>query len=41
VWSSGNRVRHLPVLEGERLIGILSIADVVRALRPARIDFPE
>jgi CBS domain-containing protein len=38
---SGNRIRHLPVLEGERLLGILSITDVVRALRPARIDFPE
>lgn len=27
-----NRIRHLPVMEGERLTGIISITDVVRAL---------
>jgi CBS domain-containing protein len=31
----------LPVVEGRALVGMLSITDVVRALRPARIDFPD
>ena len=34
------RIRHLPVVDGKTLIGMLSISDIVRALRPARIDFP-
>ncbi len=31
---SKNRIRHLPVIEKKRLIGMISITDVVRALRP-------
>ena len=37
---SGKRIRHLPVVDGKALIGMLSITDIIRALRPARIDFP-
>lgn len=37
---SSNRIRHLPVVDGKALVGMLSISDIVRALRPARIDFP-
>jgi len=39
-WMSSKRIRHLPVVEGKVLIGMLSISDIIRALRPARIDFP-
>ena len=28
-----NKIRHLPVMEGERLIGIISIGDLVNACR--------
>ncbi len=37
---SRHRFRHLPVVDDTTLVGILSISDIVRALRPARIDFP-
>lgn len=29
-----HRIRHLPVIENQQLIGMISISDVVRALRP-------
>lgn len=35
-----NRFRHLPVVKGKILIGMLSTSDILQALRPARIDFP-
>jgi len=34
------RFRHLPVVDVKLLIGMLSISDLLQALRPARIDFP-
>jgi CBS domain-containing protein len=36
---SSHRIRHLPVVDGKTLVGMLSISDIVPALRPARIDF--
>jgi len=33
-----HRVRHLPVVEGDQLIGVVSIGDVVRALMGAQQD---
>jgi CBS domain-containing protein len=37
---SRHRFRHLPVVDAKLLIGMLSISDLLQALRPARIDFP-
>ncbi len=34
---SNNRIRHLPVLEEGKMIGLISITDVVRALRSCRL----
>jgi len=28
---SGTRIRHLPVIEDEKLVGLISIGDVVRS----------
>jgi CBS domain-containing protein len=38
---SANGIRHLSVVDGKTLLGMLSISDIVRALRPARIEFPD
>jgi len=37
---SSNKFRHLPVIDAKKLVGMLSISDILKALRPARIDFP-
>jgi CBS domain-containing protein len=37
---SRHRFRHLPVVDGKTLVGMLSISDIVRSLQAARIDFP-
>jgi len=35
-----HRFRHLPVLDAKRPVAMLSISDLLQALRTARIDFP-
>ncbi len=37
---SSHRFRHLPVVDAKLLVGMVSISDILKALRPARIDFP-
>jgi CBS domain-containing protein len=37
---SSHRFRHLPVVDAKLLVGMISISDILKALRPARIDFP-
>jgi CBS domain-containing protein len=32
VLITGKRIRHLPVYEGERLVGIISIGDVLKSI---------
>lgn len=34
---STNRIRHLPVIEDGTMVGVISITDVVRALRSCRL----
>jgi len=36
---SSKHIRHLPVVEVDRLVGFISITDVVSALRSARFVF--
>jgi len=33
---TSNRIRHLPIMDGERLAGLVSIGDVVNALKQAK-----
>lgn len=32
VWVADNRIRHIPVIDGKGMIGMVSIGDVVRAV---------
>ena len=38
---SGKRIRHLPVVEGDKLIGMISIGDVVRHIMEEQKDIIE
>lgn len=30
--ATGNRIRHLPIMDGERLVGMISIGDIIEGL---------
>ena len=32
VWVADNRIRHIPIIDGKGMIGMVSIGDVVRAV---------
>ena len=38
---SGKRIRHLPVVEGDKLVGMISIGDVVRHIMEEQKDIIE
>ncbi len=39
IIMSDNQIRHLPIVEEDKLIGFISITDIVSALRSAQFTF--